>query len=149
MNRLFTKAVDTLIESGLRRFVLFEVPPRMRKPKPLFVSSPGYERHHSRIKTWNIALAQQALTRNMRDVALDIRIFPSWHLFTDLMDNAAQYGIDALDAGKARGGAIWLDGLHPTSLVHGMVADKLTEVLSHDKQVSEAGSEPEKELQQS
>jgi phospholipase/lecithinase/hemolysin len=47
----------------------------------------------------------------------------SWSLFTDVFDNPEKYGFTAKDVNRAYGGKMWMDGLHPKSAFHEIIAD--------------------------
>lgn len=59
-----------------------------------------------------------------------ILTFSSWDLFTDIYDNPEKYGFKAEDVDQAYGGKMWMDGLHPTSAVHRIIADHVHSMLS-------------------
>lgn len=127
--KLVEKGVRELCDAGLRKFLIYEVPPRMREPKATFKPTPGWERHHERIEKWNTALHAELENLKAEYHKLEIAVFPSWNFFNDIMDDAQKYGFTDADPGRAYGGKIWVDGLHPTSAVHEHIAKEAIRVL--------------------
>jgi hypothetical protein len=55
--------------------------------------------------------------------------FSSYKVFTSIFDNLEEYGFPP-DHVKRPGGSIWADHLHPTSVVHAILAVELEKFLS-------------------
>lgn len=55
--------------------------------------------------------------------------FSSRDIFTRVMDAPETYGFAKGDASR-EGGTIWYDHLHPTSKIHGVIAEEMAEFLS-------------------
>lgn len=125
---LFERAVEPLLKDGVRHLVLFEVPPRLRKFGPIVDPSPGFVRHHAKIDAWNQALKQKIGEWKHKYPDVDIRLFPTHGLFTDIFESPGGNGFNEEDVGRAYGGKIWMDGLHPTSAVHSLIADRLLQL---------------------
>ena len=86
-------------------------------------------RHHDKIDAWNIALTSQVAELQAKHPHIAVRIFPTHALFSDIFQSPGSYGFSEADVGKAYGGKIWMDGLHPTSAVHSIIADRLLNML--------------------
>lgn len=127
---LFERAIKPLYERGIRYFVIFEVPPRMRPYGFIVQPTPGFLRHHAKIDVWNQALLQQVASLEPQYTDIRAFIFPAHALFLDIFENPGGYGFSQEDVGRAYGGKIWMDGLHPTSAVHSIIADRLIRYLS-------------------
>lgn len=65
---------------------------------------------------------------------VDISIFPTHDLFMDIFENPVAYTFAEKDVGQAYRGRIWMDGLHPTSAVHSIIADRLLLHLQQQQQ---------------
>lgn len=52
-------------------------------------------------------------------------IFSAWDLFHDVMDNLDKYGFGAEKGGSGVGGFL-VDGLHPTSKMHNIIAREIS-----------------------
>lgn len=56
-------------------------------------------------------------------------IFSSWDTFIPILDSPTGHGFKTTDPMMSRGG-IWLDGLHPTSVVHKILAEDIAKFQS-------------------
>lgn len=129
VNRLFDYGIAPLHEAGARNFLIFDIPPRMRASGSTSHST-SYVQHHEKVRTWNETLWKRSEEIEQIHSQTSICIFPTWDLFTDIFDNPDIYGFSSEDVNRGYGGQIWMDGLHPTSAVHKIIADQLVELLS-------------------
>lgn len=90
----------------------------------------AYHKLHQKVKEWNEVLHTLANKIEGEHKDTSIFVFPTWELFTDIIDNPVRYGFTYWDAEKPFGGEMWMDGLHPTSAVHKIIADHVVELLS-------------------
>ena len=132
VGKLFAEAVEPLYASGARRFLILNNPPRMRASGPVINPSPGFVRHHAKIDAWNAALTSSIAALRQRHEDARVYSLDTHALFTDIFDNPEKHGFVAGDVGRAHGGAIWMDGLHPTSRVHGIIADEVQSLLQSE-----------------
>ncbi|KAF8921222.1 hypothetical protein CPB85DRAFT_1556235 [Mucidula mucida] len=124
MSNLFG-AHEKLYEAGARNFVLINVPPIERSPA---VDRVVAERASQTYLDWNTSLSQAlSAFSNAHSDATTI-VFSAHEAFTKILDNPEEYDLPVSDLRK-RGGAIWVDHLHPTSAVHSHVARYLADFL--------------------
>lgn len=62
--------------------------------------------------------------------------YASTDIFDKMMDCPTLYGFDSKDVQKS-GGSMWVDHVHPTSLVHEFLANDLAEFLTSLDSTSE------------
>lgn len=56
-------------------------------------------------------------------------LFSSFDLFSTILHDPITYGFEAADV-KRRGGSVWVDHIHPTSKVHGYIAEAVAKFLT-------------------
>lgn len=134
VGKLFADAIEPLYASGARRFLIFNNPPRMRASGPVINPTPGFVRHHARIDAWNAALALSIAALRQRHEDARVYSLDTHALFMDIFDNPEKHDFRAEHVGRAHGGAIWMDGLHPTSRVHEIIADEIQSLLEREQQ---------------
>ncbi|KAJ8515619.1 hypothetical protein ONZ45_g6975 [Pleurotus djamor] len=109
-------------KSHARNFILFDVPPVDRSPQAIDAeSSPTIS---DRISAWNeLLLAHaEAFARSTR--AATILVFSTHHVLTEVLDDPLEYDFSEDDV-ENEGGGIWVDDLHLTGGVHGILAKVL------------------------
>lgn len=129
VRRLFDCCIAPLHDAGARNFLIFDNPPRMRPSRSTFYS-PTYEEHHVKIKAWNKTLWELSEKIEVNDPYTSVFVFPTWNLFSDILDNPERCGFLNEDVNRGYGGRMWMDGLHPTSAVHKIIADQVVGLLS-------------------
>lgn len=129
VNCLFDYCIAPLHDAGARKFLLFDNPPRMRASRSTS-HSPNYEQHHQKIKSWNQTLWDLSERVERNHSGTSVFVFPTWDLFTDMFDNPEKYGFSSEDVNRGYGGRMWVDGLHPTSAVHKVIASQVVDLLS-------------------
>ena len=82
-----------------------------------------------RYEGWNAALDAAVSGFASAHADATVFVFSAWDTFTRMLDDPVAHGFERSDARK-RGGAIWVDELHPTSAVHGIVAEELARFLA-------------------
>lgn len=92
--------------------------------------SPAYEQHHTKIKAWNETLWRLSEKVETDHAETSIFVFPTWELFTYIFDNPERHGFSSEDVNRGYGGKMWMDGLHPTSAIHEIIAQHVVELLS-------------------
>lgn len=128
VKKLFEGSVQSLYDLGARNFLIMDVPPRMRpsgSPNP----STSYTQHHWKVKMWNKAVGSWTADFEDDHPTTIMLFFSTWMLFTKIYDDPTAYGFAAADVDQAFGGKIWMDGLHPTSAVHKILADNVHDML--------------------
>ncbi|KAI0669360.1 hypothetical protein C8Q78DRAFT_1070881 [Trametes maxima] len=130
--KFFTKASlellfslqDDLYQAGARNFCLIDVPPVYGFPE---------RRNATKLKdvitTWNSTLLEAAEKFSADHADATVLVWSSWKLFTELLASPQSYGFGEGEAAKEEGD-IFMDGLHPTSQVHRLVAEQLLDFLS-------------------
>lgn len=80
-------------------------------------------KHELKITSWNTHLRQQI--DDFRRAHGDVTVFfiDMCQIFNDLFDYPEKHGFATADIHRTRGGNFWMDGLHPTSAVHKVIAD--------------------------
>lgn len=126
---MFQSCITPLYNAGAQNLLVIDVPPRIRpsgEPNP----SLAYTQHHWKIKMWNKTIHRKIEDMQVEHPDICIMTFSAWDLFTDIYDNPEKYGFKAEDVDQAYGGKMWMDGLHPTSAVHSIIADHVHSMLS-------------------
>lgn len=95
----------------------------------LFTAGPKPQKLQDAVLEWNSALSEAAAKFAAEHTDATVLVWSSWRLFSDILTNPAAYGFPQEDAAKEEG-AIFEDGLHPTSAVHRVIAQELLEFLS-------------------
>ncbi|KDQ29860.1 carbohydrate esterase family 16 protein [Pleurotus ostreatus PC15] len=72
-------------------------------------------------ETWNKLLEDGAASFATANPEATVMIFSAWDLFHDVMDNPDKYGFGAEKGGSGVSGFL-VDGLHPTSKMHNIIA---------------------------
>ncbi|WWC95230.1 hypothetical protein V866_002088 [Kwoniella sp. B9012] len=121
---MLEKILDRMYALGFRNLVLIDVPPR----RPSMSSAPFMETISSRISQWNDLLPSR-VQHWISKPNTTSKIFSAHDVFTEIFDDPTKYGFKHEDPDGSTGG-IWVDGLHPTSQVHKVLADELEKFLS-------------------
>jgi len=77
---------------------------------------------------WNRDLHTAAKRFHAAHPDITALMYSSWKIFDNVFQYPERYGFEARDVQRSRG-AIWMDHLHPTSKMHGVVADDLEDFL--------------------
>ncbi|OSD04929.1 carbohydrate esterase family 16 protein [Trametes coccinea BRFM310] len=115
---------EKLYRAGARNFCFVDVPPTydhpgIRKPAKL----------KDTILTWNVSLRESAERFSEDHADVTVFIWSAFDFFTRLLTDPRAYGFREEDTQKAEG-AIFVDGLHPTSRVHLLMAQEILQLLS-------------------
>lgn len=94
-----------------------------------FTAGPKPQKLQDAVLEWNSALSGAAAKFAAEHTDATVLVWSSWRLFSDILVNPAAYGFSQEDAAEEEG-AIFEDGLHPTSAVHRVIAQELLEFLS-------------------
>ena len=78
---------------------------------------------------WNTELQRSVQMFSSSHPDVTIAIFSSWDTFTRVLDDPNSHGFMEKDV-RQKGGAIWVDHLHPTSKMHGIIAQDLARFLA-------------------
>jgi phospholipase/lecithinase/hemolysin len=76
------------------------------------------------VTVWNEHLRNKVTIFQSHADDSTLLLFSSHAFFRDLLDEPVKYGFVEEDT-KMSGGAIWFDGLHPTSKVHEALAKQI------------------------
>ncbi|KAI0054124.1 carbohydrate esterase family 16 protein [Auriscalpium vulgare] len=123
---LFDALHDLYVKASARNFVLINVPPIDRSPQAVDFESPG--EIEKRVKTWNELLQAQATDFAQTTKEATVLIFSSHQLLTEVLEDPLEYDFSEDDP-TTEGGGIWMDDLHLTSEVHGILAEQLLKSL--------------------
>ncbi|TDL21459.1 hypothetical protein BD410DRAFT_789564 [Rickenella mellea] len=128
LKRLFV-AQDKLYENGARNFLFIDVPPLHRLRNSAFGAQLA-SNFAASFETWNKFLRAEASLFSERHEDATVMIFSSWKLFSAVLDHPETYGFSLADATRS-GGKIWVDNLHPTSKMHGVIAEEMVSFLNN------------------
>ncbi|WVW86551.1 hypothetical protein I302_108601 [Kwoniella bestiolae CBS 10118] len=117
------RILDGMYKVGFRHLVMIDVPPR----RPNIVAASLMELLSSRISEWNDLLPSR-IDRWLLQPNTTGRIFSSHHLFERILEDPTRYDFRQEDPTLPSGG-IWVDGLHPTSEVHEVIATEFERFL--------------------
>jgi phospholipase/lecithinase/hemolysin len=78
---------------------------------------------------WNTELGKAVHRFSAAHRDASVMIYSSWDIFTQVLDDPVRYGFSTEDVRK-KGGAIWVDHLHPTSKMHDIIACGLARFLN-------------------
>ncbi|KIM43543.1 carbohydrate esterase family 16 protein [Hebeloma cylindrosporum] len=120
--------LEKLIDISARNFLFVDVPPLHRIP----AWPDNRERSPSegqRYFDWNAALRRgiQTFSRDHKDITA--LLFSSFETFERIFDHPEEHEIWPEEK-KKRVGQIWMDGLHPTSAIHDIIASRMADFLS-------------------
>lgn len=73
---------------------------------------------------WNNNLRIGATSFQKDHPDASVLIFSAWDTFTRILDDTEAYGFSSTDLSRS-GGVIWMDDLHPTSRIHGYIAQDM------------------------
>lgn len=153
--QLLFQLMGELHNAGARNFLLLDCPPIHRTPNS---GDPESGPNSDRFEDWNGLLFMQArffVARHQdytsaRDTPADtpepispvttpngvgvggdtsVFVFSSWSTFMSILDYPEAYGFDEDEVDEAQG-PVWMDDLHPTSKVHGILAKHLNKFLT-------------------
>ncbi|KAH9857423.1 hypothetical protein C2E23DRAFT_927391 [Lenzites betulinus] len=129
---------EKLYEAGARNFCFIDVPPTHDFPpsewsipadlRP-FSAGPRLPKLPEAISAWNIALNEAAREFSAEHSDATVLLWSSWQFFTKLLAAPEEFGFHQDDV-RQEEGPIFVDGLHPTSAVHSMIAQDLLKFLS-------------------
>lgn len=77
---------------------------------------------------WNNALRAEAEKFATSHDEATVLIYSSWATFTKVLDDPTAFGFAQEDVRKPAG-SIWVDRLHPTSALHGVIAEDMGQFL--------------------
>ncbi|KAF8652630.1 hypothetical protein AX16_004291 [Volvariella volvacea WC 439] len=118
VHNLYTK-------SHARNFLFIDVPPTGRSPGALEIEATDTMKE--RVDTWNDLLRAQVEEFAASASQATVFIFSSHAVLTDILDDPEEYDFTEDDTTEV--GAIWQDGLHLTSAVHEVLAEKFVAAL--------------------
>ncbi|KAF8651029.1 hypothetical protein AX16_004963 [Volvariella volvacea WC 439] len=118
INELF-ELYDQLYQSGARNFCLIDVPPLHEYPGRL-ESSQLKEAYSA----WNPLLHAGAQLFISAHDDVTVMIYSSWDFFSRLLKDPVAFGFSEADLRSPRS-AIFVDGTHPTTEVHAIIAQEL------------------------
>ncbi|TDL15142.1 hypothetical protein BD410DRAFT_733077 [Rickenella mellea] len=128
LNRLF-RTQENLYQNGARNFLFIDVPPLHRRRNSAFGEQLGSEFAAS-FEAWNKHLRTEASSFSERHEDATVMIFSSWNVFSSVFDNPETYGFLPTDASR-KGGKMWVDNFHPTSKMHGIIAEEMVSFLNN------------------
>ncbi|KAL4256589.1 SGNH hydrolase superfamily protein [Pleurotus pulmonarius] len=115
--KVYFEAQEAIYSAGGRNFVFINVPP-VGRFRGKTASNKDYE-------TWNKLLEDGAASFATANPDATVMIFSAWDLFHDVMDHPDKYGFTAEKGGSGVGGFL-VDGLHPTSKMHNIIAREIS-----------------------
>ena len=134
----------TLYEAGARNFLFIDVPPIDRSPAGKYTRSPlqcvvcttefepavpvPASLPLPRYDRWNTALQSYADGFSSAYPEATTLLFSSHATFTRVLDDPVGHDFGAREVRRKKG-EIWMDHLHPTSKMHGLVAKDLDSFL--------------------
>lgn len=137
------EAVQILYEQGARNFVLMNVPaigktPAVRKIDDFFPGTADVANQLT--EAFNLGLAQLQAGLNSVLPGIEVRIVDVYTLLADILDNPVLFGFTNTEDAcvtpnvppfkcKKPDGYVFWDGIHPTKVVHSMMAQKAAEIL--------------------
>ncbi|KIM31316.1 carbohydrate esterase family 16 protein, partial [Serendipita vermifera MAFF 305830] len=124
--QLLFQLMGELHNAGARNFLLLDCPPIHRTPNS---GDPESGPNSDRFEDWNGLFP--VTTPNGVGVGGDtsVFVFSSWSTFMSILDYPEAYGFDEDEVDEAQG-PVWMDDLHPTSKVHGILAKHLNKFLT-------------------
>ncbi|KAJ3555507.1 hypothetical protein NM688_g2538 [Phlebia brevispora] len=127
VTQLFEDGLSKLyIKAGARKFLLIDVPPMDRSPLAATLNAPSSI--SEKYVLWNDTLRRHAGTFASENPETSVFIFSSYQVISSILHDPEEYGFQKHDVSQ-EGGAIWLDGLHFTSDVHHIIAERLAKAL--------------------
>ncbi|KAF9489400.1 hypothetical protein BDN71DRAFT_322124 [Pleurotus eryngii] len=115
--KVYFEAQEAIYSAGGRNFLLINVPP-VGRFRGKDVPNKDYE-------TWNKLLEDGAASFATANPEATVMIFSAWDLFHNVMDNPDKYGFCTEKGGSGVGGFL-VDGLHPTSKMHDIIAREIS-----------------------
>lgn len=85
--------------------------------------------HPPRTAVWNVALRAEAEKFASSYDEATVLIYSSWATFTKVLDDPTAFDFAQEDVKKSAG-SIWVDRLHPTSKMHGVIAQDMAQLLN-------------------
>ncbi|KAI0648565.1 hypothetical protein C8Q79DRAFT_905431 [Trametes meyenii] len=119
----FFAAQERLYEAGARHFLFIDIPPAHTFPK-----GPKMSGARAAFEAWNPLLCKGAKAFSSAHSDAMVAVFSSWDLFTRILADPSSFRLVA-----STRDALFVDGFHPSSAVHTVVA---REVLAFLKGVS-------------
>ncbi|KAI9067916.1 carbohydrate esterase family 16 protein [Trametes sanguinea] len=115
---------ERLYHKGARNFCFVDVPPTYDYPE---IQKPA--KLKDTILTWNASLREATERFSADHAEATVFIWSAFDFFARLLANPAAYGFHGEDTRKAEG-AIFEDGLHPTSRVHLLMAQEILQLFA-------------------
>ncbi|KAI0737379.1 hypothetical protein C8Q80DRAFT_1115116 [Daedaleopsis nitida] len=125
---------DELYNAGARHFCFIDVPPTHRFPNP----GPQSRNIELTLLTWNAKLREAARTFATTHPDTTVVIWSAWYLFSQVLSDPASFGFK--DDPIQDEGEIFVDGFHPTSAVHEIMAAQLLNLLSDLEPAMQVGT---------
>ncbi|KAH9919903.1 uncharacterized protein B0H18DRAFT_1096021 [Fomitopsis serialis] len=122
LETIFDGVHDLYIKAGARNFVLIDVPPTDRSPQANDCETS--DEIEERVRTWNDALLAQTTEFGASTEQATTLLFSSHRVLTEVLDDPCEFDFTEDDA-TAEGGGIWTDGLHLSTHVHDILAERL------------------------
>ncbi|KAJ8507874.1 hypothetical protein ONZ45_g9790 [Pleurotus djamor] len=122
MEGIFDVIHELYVKCHARNFILFDVPPVDRSPQAIDAESSSTM--SDRISAWNELLLAHAKAFARSTRAATILVFSMHHVLTEVLDDPLEYDFSEDDV-ENEGGGIWVDDLHLTGGVHGILAKVL------------------------
>ncbi|TFK81887.1 carbohydrate esterase family 16 protein [Polyporus arcularius HHB13444] len=117
-------AQEEAYQAGARNFCFVDVPPTYKFP-----NRPKSLKAEFTVLTWNAKLGEAARAFAAAHPDATVLIWSSWHLFSRMFNDPESFGFREEDPAEDEGG-IFVDGLHPTSAVHAIIAAQILDFLS-------------------
>ncbi|RPD55355.1 hypothetical protein L226DRAFT_468947 [Lentinus tigrinus ALCF2SS1-7] len=115
---------EEVYQAGARNFCFVDVPPTYKFP-----NRPKSHKTEFTVLTWNAKLGDAARAFATAHPDATVLIWSSWHLFSRVYSDPESFGFGEEDLADDEGG-IFIDGLHPTSAMHAIVAAQILDFLS-------------------
>ncbi|KAI0328039.1 hypothetical protein GY45DRAFT_1033733 [Cubamyces sp. BRFM 1775] len=112
---------ETLYRTGARNFCLIDVPPAHVFPK-----GPKTPEAKAAYDAWKPLLREGAKAFIGAHPDATVFVFSSWDLFTRILADPQSYGLQCEDRSRS---TLFVDGFHPTSAVHAIIAKELLSFL--------------------
>ncbi|KAI0769080.1 hypothetical protein BD413DRAFT_629120 [Trametes elegans] len=110
---------EELYAAGGRSFCFVDVPPTYDFPGRILPP-----RLKDAVLSWNAGLRESASQFSADHPDATVMIWSSWKFFSELLATPEAFGFSKDDGAKEEG-AIFEDGLHPTSAVHRLISEQL------------------------